>query len=463
MQQQKGQAMKFQQILDDVAEAVPAYRRLVFKTILTGLLVGKAASTIAGIFREFACLLAGTVITRKRFYTFLNSGMIRWMLIWMRVAELLRPYVLVAGRLLIALDDTTYGKSGRRISGCDTHFDHSGKHNVSRWIFGHCRVVAGLLCWCQGRWACLPVAQRNFVRVKQSGPKKKIHAGLQRKTVRRRKRERREQWQKTKGGIAVALINGIRMLFSAPVLVVCDSWFGNYNLLKELQRDPDMPDVHILTRLRVSCVLHERPEQQGKKRRKGRPRKYGRRLPPIEELAATMRPKAATHTMHIYGRTRECTYSELICVSKALKCVVRVVFIHRSNGRFFPLVTTDLQLTAKQMVEYYAARWKIESGFKELKHEIGALDSQCRNENAVENHFNLCCLAMTLAWVYALKRDKAPSRRHPTPRSTAFAFADLRRAIADELRGDPIISMGCADSVKRAVKLIRDKLFGTAA
>ncbi|WP_419605074.1 transposase, partial [Thiolapillus sp.] len=38
--------------------------------------------------------------------------------------------------------------------------------------------------------------------------------------------------------------------------------------------------------------------------------------------------------------------------------------------------------------EYYGARWKIESGFKELKQEIGSCKSQCRNAQAVTNHLN---------------------------------------------------------------------------
>jgi len=453
--------MKFTQILDQVAEAVPTYRRLIFSTIVVGLLTGKGRGTVAGIFREFSGLMAGTVVTRKRFYMFLNSKLINWTRIWARVADMVRDHGAVAGRLLVALDDTTYGKSGRKIDGCDTHFDHSSKMNVSRWLFGHCRVVAGLLTQCHGRWACLLMAQQNFVRLKEPVKKEKIHEGLQRKTVRRRKRERRDRWKNTKCGIAAALVNGLRRLFHLPVLVVCDSWFGNHALLKALRQAGGLPDVNILSRLRVSCVLHQLPPVAPGKR--GRPRTYGKRLPKLEELAAGHRNRARTARIHVYGRMRACTFSEMIGVSKALKCVVKVVFIHRSNDRFFPLVTTDLDLTAEQMVEFYSARWKIESGFKELKHEVGAIDSQCRKADAVENHFNICCLAMTLAWIYAIKQEKAPDRRHPKPGSTAFAFADIRRKLAAELGQAPHFQWGCPETVKRAAKLMRAAIFGRAA
>jgi len=455
--------MKFTDILNDIAEsAVPSYRKTIFQTIITGLLVGNSKRTISGIFEQFACLFVGTSITRKRFYTLVNSPFIRWAAIWQKMVTLVHPFVSTGGRLLIALDDTSYGKTGRKIDGCTSHFDHAKKLNAASWIFGHCRVVAGLLVFGHGRWACLPFAQKNFVPAEDKQPRKKIHGGLQKKTIISRKQQRREAWQKTKSGIAAQLVNGIRKLFFLPTLVVCDSWFGSYPLLRELRRQVELPAVHILSRLRISCVLYELPEIENGTQR-GRPRKYGRKLPAVEKLAATMRAEAKTEKMFIYGKLRDCTYSERICVSKALKCRVKVVFIHFKNNRCLALVTTDLTLTAKEMIEYYSARWKIESAFKELKQELGAIDSQCRNRHAVENHFNLCCLAMSMAWIYALNQSRAPQRHYPGRRSHAFSFADIRRAIARELGHDTLFLTRCPESIKPAIKLIRRHLFGEAA
>jgi transposase len=113
-----------------------------------------------------------------------------------------------------------------------------------------------------------------------------------------------------------------------------------------------------------------------------------KRLPLLKELGKQLKEDAETDRIHIYGKERDCTFSQMICMSKALKCKIKVVLIYR-NSYIFPIFTTDLTLTAQQMIEYYSARWKIESGFKELKHAIGILDSQCRKEQAVENHFVL--------------------------------------------------------------------------
>ena len=432
--------MKFQELLDRIAEPVPVYRRIIFKTIVLGLVVCNGNGMISAIFRRFGGLFAGTDITRKRFYTFLNSGKIAWTAIWRRVVEQIREYVAVDGRLLLAVDDTTYGKTGRKISGCSTHHDHAAKKNASRWIYGHCRVVIGTLLKCHGRWACLPLGQQNYVPADKS---------------------EKTDWSKTKNGIAARLLRFVSRFFEMPMLVVCDSWFGNRSLLHELRRTLGAP-VHMLSRLRISCVLYQIPEKKQNPGR-GRPRKYGERLPDVKSLAAKMCNRARTEKVFLYGRERDCTFSELVCMSKAWKCQVKIVFVYRANGTAFPLIASDTELTAAQMIEYYAARWKIESGFKEIKHEIGALDSQCRNENAVENHFSLSCLAVTLTWVYALKQTDAPMRRHPNRNTGAFAFADVRRKIAAELEGTPIFHKGCPEPVKRAIKFVRNALFRPAA
>ena len=459
----KGQAMKFTTVLNQIATvAVPSYRKIIFQTIITGLLVGNKRSTVSGIFQQFSCLLLGTSITQKRFYTLLNSPFIRWTEIRRKLVDLVEPFVCRGKRLLIALDDTSYGKAGKKIHGCTTHFDHANKINVSPWIFGHCRVVAGLLIFGHGRWACLPFAQKNFVPSENKGPKKKIHDGLLPKTKLSRKLKRHDQWQKTKSGIAAELVSAIRRLFQLPTLVICDSWFGTYPLLKELRRNIDAPDTHILSRLRISSVLYDLPEFP-KESTRGRNRKYGVRLPPVKELAAETRSEARTDKIFIYGKSRDCSYSERLCVSKALRCKVKIVFIHFRNNRCLTLVSTDLTLTAKQMIEYYSARWKIESAFKELKREIGAIDSQCRNQNAVENHFDLCCLAMTMAWIYAFDQRRAPKRHYPARRSHAFSFADVRRAITQELGHDTISLTGCSELLKPAVNLIRQHIFRHAA
>ena len=65
------------------------------------------------------------------------------------------------------------------------------------------------------------------------------------------------------------------------------------------------------------------------------------------------------------------------------KCPIRVVWVFRKT-QWVALFSTDLDLSIEQIIEYYGARWKIESGFKEIKQEIGSSKSQTRNAHAAD-------------------------------------------------------------------------------
>jgi len=435
--------MKFNELLDQAATVVPAYRQTVFRTLITALATGGQPGRISSIFRKFVNVLTGRN-TVKRFYNFIHSAKIPWDNLWNVVVGLLGDPA-IGGRILIALDDTIYGNTGWHIYGRARHFDHAAKTNSSKYIWGHCRVVAGILQFIHGRWACLPFAQRLYMpllhKVKSSA--KLPHS----------------EWLKTKSGIGAELVIGMIERFKHSALIVCDSWFGTLPLLREVRRHVS-EKVELLSRMRVSAILYDFPKYIIGRR--GRKPKYGNRLASVPELSAQLKSKAGSAKIHLYGKMREVCFSELVCMSGALKCPVKVVFVYYRSFTF-PLFTTDLELTAEQMIEYYAARWKIESGFKEIKHEVGALDSQCRNQLSVENHFDLCLFATTFAWMYCSKLDHAPDRLHPTRHSNSFAFADLRRTIASELHTEVNFSGRCPESLIPAVKYLSALLFSRAS
>ncbi len=362
------QTTTFNDIVEDVAKAIPGYRRIIFKIIIIALVIGKGRKRISTIFADFSTLIIGTQITRRRFYEFLGSPKIKWEEIIKIVIKKIGQRILIAGRLILVADDSSYGKTGKKISGCQTHFDHASKINSSKWLFGHCRVLVGVLLFIHGRWACLPFAQKLYLRKKENKEKEKKTKG---KTTSN---------NKSKIVIAGNLINALRRIIPFPTLVACDSWFGTKTFLKVLNI-PELPPIHILSRLRITSALYAIPEPP-KPGKKGRKRKYGKRLPKLEELATQY--ERNTIQVFMYGKERDVTYSEFICVSKALQCQIKVVLIHNhKTGKFFPIFSTDLTMNTKDMIEIYSARWKIESGFKEIKHEIGALDNQARKPYAV--------------------------------------------------------------------------------
>jgi len=242
------------------------------------------------------------------------------------------------------------------------------------------------------------------------------------------------------------MISRIATVFtSVPVLVVTDSWFGNAGLLKPL-RGAIGEQAHLLSRLRVNAVLHGLPVADETHKRRGRPRKYGLRLGSVAELSARFRALAVSYQVPLYGRVREVSAYDQVVMLKSLRCQVRVVWVFRKN-QAFALVTTDLTLSVEQIIEYYGARWKIEAAFKEIKQEIGSASSQNRSANAVTNHLEFCMLASTIVWLYAERLNKAPARRYASQNRTEYAFADVRRTMANEI-GHQDFVIGCPKSGK---------------
>jgi len=131
---------------------------------------------------------------------------------------------------------------------------------------------------------------------------------------------------------------------------------------------------------------------------------------------------------------------------KTLRCPVRVVWVYRKS-QWVALMTTDLDLSIEQIIEYYSARWKIEAGFREIKQKIGSAHTQIRNPDAVTNHLHFCMAATTITWIYAEHLKQAPIRRYASENTTEYAFADVRRSLAKQL-GNEGFGIDCQDPGK---------------
>ena len=387
---------------------------LTLKAILVPITVSRTSNLLRAIETLF-----GVSIAQWRYYSFMASVKLPWDGVWEALWRAI-PSPLVAGRLLLALDDSINPKTGKKIFACQRTFDHAAKSNQTRWPWAQTIVTVGLLKPIHGRWSCIPLAFAFYLR----------HQTLSAGCIRLR---RKALAFTDKFAQAVELIVRLGAFFrQAPVLVVTDSWFGNNGLFKPLRARVGAR-VHLLSRLRVNAVLYARPEPAPGKA--GRPRKYGKRLGNAAELAAAMREKAQTYTLHVYGAVREVVAAEQLVMLKTLRCPVRVVWVYRKT-QWVALMTTDLDLSVEQIIEYYSARWKIEAGFREIKQEVGSAHTQTRNPDAVLNHLHFCMAATTITWIYAEHLKQAPIRRYASKNSTEYTFADVRRSLAKQLANE---------------------------
>lgn len=352
---------------------------------------------------------------RRRFYQFMASPKLPWPRLW-RILWGLIPSPMEDGRLLVALDDSINNKSGRKIFGCGFFHDHTAKLNQPDYPWAQNLVSIGLLKRIKGRWACLPLAFRFYLLCKDVEAKAAtvLHKG-------------QAVAFQTKLEQAVEMLQEVTDAFPEQrVLVVTDSWFGNDGLYRPL-RERCLP-VDLLSRLRSNLRLFGLPEGRESGRR-GAPRKYGAALGSVAERAAELREAAQPLTVELYGRRREVQVAEQVVLLKTLKRPVRVVWVFRRRHSV-ALFTTDLTLSIAQIIEYYGARWKIESGFKEIKQELGSAQSQARTADAVTNHLQWCMMAATLVWVYADRLAADPERRHGVVGRSSYAFSDVRRMVA---------------------------------
>ncbi len=391
-------------------------RASLFAYTLLSIIVPFTSSMTSNCYR---CLetLFGISIKKKRFYTFMASTTLPWFNLWKTVWSLI-PSPQTDGRIIIALDDFINPKIGKNIFGCETIFDHAAKANQSTYPWAQNIVSVGLLKKVKGRWACLFLDFRFYL------PKKMVEAKKETAMI----RGTVVPFQ-TKLTQAAQMLIAISEHFSGvPVLAVMDSWFGNNSLWKPV-RTVVGERFNILSRLRCNSVLYARAGKR-KSGQLGRGRKYGERLGTATEMARSVKLEAKEYAVNLYGKRRKTSAYDRIVMVKSLKRPVRVVWVFR-RSRWITLFTTDLELSVTQIIEYYGARWKIESGFKELKQDIGSQKSQCRNAQAVCNHLNFCMMASTLTWIYADRLMTNPERWHKVKSRGSFAFSDVRRIIAE--------------------------------
>jgi len=98
------------------------------------------------------------------------------------------------------------------------------------------------------------------------------------------------------------------------------------------------------------------------------------------------------------------------CVN--LKRDVRIVYLVKkvAHGfRYAVLFSTDTELDARSIYNYYQARFQIEFLFRDAKQFTGLCDCQSRSKVALHNHFNVSFSALNL--IKWQDRELSPNRK----------------------------------------------------
>lgn len=336
----------------------------------------------------------------------------------LRLADFLVSVFIKAGApIRLAIDDTLFGRSGRRVWGA--HYLHDGAQpegsgRRTRW--GNCWVVVVLVVELEclgGRPVGLPILFRLF------RPKDDQHP------------DRCSQPEHGR-----MLIDMVIRRFPGRVLeLVMDGAYAT----KAWQGLAD--HVTVTTRMRANAAVFKlAPPRTG---RRGRPALKGARMASLAQLAQTAvfapititGPDGRTRTEHVWSTT--CLWYGPFHTRPVTVMLIRKP--NRTDGFDVALASTDTTATSAELIARYDTRWTIETAHQEAKaHGVG----QARNrvQKAVERTvpFGFLTQTITIAW-YALHGDPNAdlnARRAAAPwyrQKATISYADMLAALRHDL------------------------------
>src|SRR4051812_45735354 len=381
-----------------LAAAVPRRARTTFAELLLG-----AATTRGGHVTD-AILAAGLSRSWTSYYWFLQRGRWAWLAVWRALlaalATLFEPPV-----WHVVIDDTVVERISARAPGSLVHRNHSAKPNRSRFLRG------------QG-WLCLAaVVERGW----------KVGAvPLMLRLVRRGA-------NRGKLGSARFLVRllGRRL---GRVRLLLDAWFMRARLIEAAVADGHT----VIGRVRRDLALYAVPRPP-RRRRRGRPRKYGSRMTPEKVEALPVHRSARG----LYGRFEVVRYRSCRGAARFLKGrVVRAVWVRLERpdrpGEERLLLCTDPDLPAPEVITSYAKRWAVEPLFAAMKHGWGLKDAWQQSRQVLMRWVTILAAGYALGQMLAYTDPaRVPGLASPAPwRPPGTRTAGLIRAgLARLLRG----------------------------
>lgn len=340
-------------------------------------------------------------------------------------AQIVQWFIADGQPVTVAVDDTLLQRWGRKVWGCFYHHDATANSEKAAVAWGNNWVVVGIcvkLAFLQ-RTVCLPVLFRlwrprraKYAKANKADPERPSKPVMAREMV----------------DLLATCLPGRRIDLVGDAAYASEAWRG---------LDPRI--VTITSRLRVNAAIYApTPERTGKR---GRPRKWGKRLRKLAEIATDPATQWAEQTVRRYGNSEQLMLHTIDCLWEPLgpDTPVRVILVRddtKPAGYQLALITTDLDSTPAQIVERYCDRWAIEVCFEEAKHQAGVGDAENRTEQAVTRTvpFQFLTMTLTICW-YALhghhpddvdqRRESAPWYLSKTNPSFTDMLAKLRRTI----------------------------------
>ena len=261
---------------------------------------------------------------------------------WITTVLHVFPGVLkVNGRLLIVGDGIKVAKTGKKMPGVKLLHQESESNTKPQYIMGHsCQAVAVLVGALQSVFA-VPLASR-------------IHEGI-------------VFCNRDKSTLLDKMILLVDSLGLPEFYFIADAYYSSRRIMASLLAQGN----HLASQVRMNAVAYLPADTPSGKRKKGRPRCYGKKI-----LLKTLFDNP--EIMHeakspVYGEKDVLLrYRSMDLLLKRIGILVRfVAVIHPTRGRCI-LLCTDLSLSPIEIIALYGLRFKIEVSFKQAIRTIGS-------------------------------------------------------------------------------------------
>lgn len=147
--------------------------------------------------------------------------------------------------------------------------------------------------------------------------------------------------------------------------------------------------LHLVSKLRVDADL--RYLYTGSQKPKGRHRKYDGKVDLNDRarfsLVETLAPDLNLYTAVVWH----------VSLKRKIRLALLVDTRKPDKTGFVLLFSTDVELDAKKILDYYKARFQIEFIFRDAKQFTGLTDAQTRHPKKLDFHFNASLSALNLA------------------------------------------------------------------
>jgi len=328
--------------------------------------------------------------------------------LWQILAKILIQTFCRNTIIILALDDTLFHRSGRKVNGAGWWRDavRSTQKNII-YAWGLNLVVLTLQI--QPPWGGEPLGLPINMRLhRKNGP--------------------------TLIELAVQMINETRQwLGERQFRVVGDGFYATL-------AGKSLDSVTIISRIKRNANLYDLPSKIRKKRR-GRPRTKGRKLAKLEKMAAHIQNWQMV-TFHQRGKiSKRLVYTRVVLWYKVSRKPILLVISRDPRGKekddFF--FTTDVTMKPAEVLTCFADRWAIEETFKNTKQLLGGQEPQTFKGKGPERAAGLSLWLYSTIWLWYLKQKAGqryfiiqPWYRQKVTPSFADALSCLRRELWQE-------------------------------